>query len=76
MDHCFDKEEEFKEMLENLDIENIVLKKGTLTKKGEAPELEAHFNLEIEKLLSEDEDESLITIDLNKHRNSEDIQPD
>lgn len=52
----FKKEEEFKELLDNLEIENIeiVLSARPNTKNDEA---EQKFNIEIEKLLSEDDED-------------------
>ena len=65
--YCFKKEDDFRELLDNLDIENIeiltshkpAIKNSVNTEKEEEElMLEEKFSLEIEKLLSEEDDES------------------
>jgi hypothetical protein len=66
--YCFKKEDDFRELLDNLDIENIeiltshkpAIKQNSVNAEKEEEELmlEEKFSLEIEKLLSEEDDAS------------------
>lgn len=53
-EQCFKKEEEFKELLDNLDIENIEI---VLSARPKLKAEEDDINLDIEKLLSEADEE-------------------
>ena len=67
---CFKKEEEFKKLFDDLDIENIVLNTNQDTENETAQK----FNIEIEKLLSDDgDDQSLDVPDYKQRRQSENI---
>lgn len=59
--YCFKKEEEFKELLENLDIENIEIdlsNKNVKENTGILLEKDKQIDIEIEKLLSEEDEHS------------------
>ena len=63
-EQCFKKEEEFKELLDNLDIENIEI---VLSARPKNKPEEEEINLDIEKLLSEADEEEYEGEDIAQH---------
>lgn len=65
--YSFKKEEEFKELLDNLDIGNINLSKQvSQTQDQDARQIQNHLDSDIDKLLSEDDEEDALSMQPNE----------